>query len=50
MSDVGFASEARPFVGDNVVIGSGAKVLGGITVGNNVAFWAKAFIYIYHLA
>jgi len=42
--DVGYDSEARPIIGDNVVIGSGAKVLGGITVGNNVIIGANAVV------
>jgi serine O-acetyltransferase len=42
--DLGFTAEARPVVGDNVVIGSGAKVLGGITVGNNVKVGANAVV------
>ncbi len=42
--NTGYDSEARPVVGDNVVIGSGAKVLGGITVGNNVIIGANAVV------
>lgn len=42
--DLAFTPEKRPIVGDNVVIGSGAKVLGGITVGNNVVIGANAVV------
>lgn len=34
----------HPTVGDNVVIGAGAKVLGGITVGDNVYVGANAVV------
>lgn len=34
----------HPTVGDNVVIGAGAKVLGGITIGNNVYIGANAVV------
>lgn len=34
----------RPTVGDNVVIGSGAKLLGGIKIGNNVKIGANAVV------
>lgn len=42
--DVGFHPERRPVLGDNVVVGSGAKVLGGITIGNNVIIGANAVV------
>jgi serine O-acetyltransferase len=42
--DLGYSKEKRPTIGDNVVIGSGAKVLGGITVGNNVIIGANAVV------
>jgi serine O-acetyltransferase len=42
--DLAFAPEKRPIVGDNVFIGSGAKVLGGITVGNNVVIGANSVV------
>ena len=42
--DFGYDSKARPIIGDNVVIGSGAKVLGGITIGNNVIVGANAVV------
>ena len=34
----------HPTLGDNVVIGAGAKVLGGITIGNNVYIGANAVV------
>ncbi len=42
--DIAYRLEERPVVGDNVVIGSGAKVLGGITLGNNVKVGANAVV------
>ena len=33
-ADLDFSPESRPVLGDDVVIGSGAKVLGGIRIGN----------------
>jgi len=35
-----------PVIGDNVVIGAGAKVLGGITVGNGAIIGANAVVLI----
>ncbi|ELP84698.1 serine acetyltransferase, putative [Entamoeba invadens IP1] len=37
-------TKRHPTVGDNVVIGTGAKVLGNITIGNNVKIGAKCWI------
>lgn len=34
----------RPVIGDNVLIGSGARVLGGISVGHNVRIGANAVL------
>lgn len=42
--DVGYTPEKRPLVGDNVVIGAGAKVLGGITLGDNCVIGANAVV------
>ncbi len=42
--DIGYHNDQRPIVGDNVIVGSGAKVLGGITVGNNVVIGANAVV------
>ena len=38
------SGKRHPTVGDNVVIGAGAKVLGGITIGNNVYIGANAVV------
>lgn len=42
--DVAYTPEKRPLVGDDVVIGAGAKVLGGITLGNNCVIGANAVV------
>jgi serine O-acetyltransferase len=42
--DINYCPEMRPIVGDNVIIGSGAKVLGGIIIGNNVVIGANAVV------
>lgn len=42
--DIGYHDDQRPVVGDNVIIGSGAKVLGGITIGDNVVIGANAVV------
>lgn len=42
--DFGYEREARPNVGDGVIIGSGAKVLGGLTIGNSVRIGANAVV------
>ncbi|MDF2635466.1 MAG: serine acetyltransferase [Pelosinus sp.] len=42
--DISYSEDKRPIIGNNVVIGSGAKVLGGITVGNNVIIGANAVV------
>jgi serine O-acetyltransferase len=34
----------RPVIGDDVIIGSGAEVLGGIIIGNNVTIGANAVV------
>jgi len=34
----------HPTLGDNVVVGTGAKVLGNITIGDNVAIGANAVV------
>ena len=38
------AKKGTPCIGDNVYIGPGAKVLGHITIGNNVAIGANAVV------
>jgi serine O-acetyltransferase len=42
--DLDYAENKRPIVGDNVIIGSGAKVLGGISIGDNVVIGANAVV------
>ena len=42
--DLFFNEELRPIVGKNVVIGSGAKVLGGISIGNDVKIGANSVV------
>lgn len=42
--DIGYHDHRRPIVGDNVIIGSGAKILGGITIGNHVIVGANAVV------
>lgn len=41
---IGYNGDKRPVIGDNVEICCGAKVLGGITVGNNVIIGAQALV------
>jgi serine O-acetyltransferase len=43
-ADLEFTEESRPIVLDNVTIGAGAKVLGGITIGNNVIIAANSLV------
>jgi serine O-acetyltransferase len=42
--DIGYHDDQRPIVGDNVIVGSGAKILGGITIGNHVIVGANAVV------
>jgi serine O-acetyltransferase len=39
------ASKGAPIIGDNVYIGSGAKIVGAVNVGNNVRIGANAIVY-----
>lgn len=41
---LGLGKQGAPVIGDNVFIGTGAKVLGGITVGSNVRIGANAVV------
>ncbi len=41
---VGYNGDYCPTIGDNVRIACGAKVLGGVTVGNNVIIAANAVV------
>ncbi|WP_458128151.1 serine O-acetyltransferase [Pseudomonas sp. Z2-11] len=42
--DFTYDSAHRPLVGDNVILGAGSKVLGGITLGNDVIVAANAVV------
>ncbi|XUV83312.1 serine O-acetyltransferase [Enterobacter sp. TMH.L2] len=42
--DIPFNHHNRPVLGDNVVVASGAKVLGGIRIGDNVIIAANAVV------
>lgn len=42
--DFTYAKSARPIIGDDVTVGSGAKILGGIKMGNNVVIGANAVV------
>lgn len=42
--DIPFNHSNRPVLGDNVVVASGAKVLGGIRIGDNVIIAANAVV------
>jgi serine O-acetyltransferase len=42
--DLTFQPGRRPILGDNVVVGSGAKIMGGITIGDNVTVGANAVV------
>ncbi len=42
--DFSYTPALRPIVGDGVVIGVGAKVLGGLTLGNNCVVGANAVV------
>lgn len=42
--DIGYHDQQRPLVGDNVIVGSGAKILGGIVIGDNVIVGANAVV------
>lgn len=42
--DFAYLPSNRPAIGDNVMIGSGAKVLGGVTIGNGVRIGANTVV------
>ena len=42
--DLGFDCALRPEVGDNVLVGAGAKILGGIQIGDNVTVGANSVV------
>lgn len=41
---IGYNGKKRPIIGDNVVVCCGAKVIGGVTIGNNVTIGANAVV------
>jgi serine O-acetyltransferase len=43
-ADLAFDSNSRPIVGDNVLIGAGAKVLGNIEIGSNTIIAANSLV------
>lgn len=42
--DISYSDDKRPVIGNNIVIGSGAKILGGITLGDNIKIGANAVV------
>lgn len=44
--DFSYQESSRPTVGDNVIIGSGAKVLGGLTLGSDSRVGANAVVLV----
>ena len=44
--DFSYQESSRPSVGDNVIIGSGAKVLGGLTLGSDSRVGANAVVLV----
>jgi serine O-acetyltransferase len=42
--DLGFDFKLRPEVGDNVTLGAGSKILGGIHIGDNVTVGANSVV------
>lgn len=42
--DNGYGVKRHPTIGNNVLIGTGAKILGNITIGNNVKIGANAVV------
>lgn len=43
-ADMSFNKDTRPKIGNNVIIGSGAKILGSINIGNNVVIGANSVV------
>lgn len=41
---IGYNEDKRPIIGDNVEVCCGAKVIGGVHVGNNVTIGAQALV------
>lgn len=42
--DIGYSTSSRPVVGHNVIVGSGAKILGAVVLGDNVRVGANAVV------
>jgi serine O-acetyltransferase len=42
--DIGFSPDLRPIIGDNVTLGSGSKILGGITIGEGSIVGANSVV------
>ena len=42
--DFSYSQGSRPLIGDNVVIGAGAKILGAVTLGNDVRIGANSVV------
>ena len=42
--DLAYSETGRPVVGDNVIIGAGAKVLGGVNIGDGARVGANAVV------
>jgi len=42
--DLGFDCKLRPEIGDNVTLGAGSKILGGIHIGDNVTVGANSVV------
>jgi len=43
-ADLQYVESLRPRLGDNVIVGTGAKLLGGIDIGNNVKVGANSVV------
>lgn len=43
-TDLGFTASTRPSIGNSVLIGAGAKVLGGVTIGDHARIGANAVV------
>lgn len=41
---IGYNGDKRPIIGDNVIVCCGAKIIGGVTIGNNVTIGANAVV------
>jgi len=42
--DLGYSKSARPVVGNDVIVGAGAKVLGGVNIGDRARIAANAVV------